>query len=179
MSVSTYREVSYLSVGGASVEDLTADWLERTVDGESDRRSGRSQRCCRAELRAGTENARGPAHPAMSHFLYLTPPNTHTHIHTPSAEKKVFRGRRTGLYPDSVYLEQPSFQSIVCVCLSVRFHRNKTRVGREKHNASSSSIERRELQSKSSMCCTAFVCELVYLCAYSTHVYIDKCSQNF
>lgn len=29
--------------GGASAEGLTADWLERTVDGESDRRSGRSQ----------------------------------------------------------------------------------------------------------------------------------------
>lgn len=60
VSVSTYQEVSYLSVGGASVEDLTADWLERTVGGESDRRSGRSQRCCRVELRAGTENARDP-----------------------------------------------------------------------------------------------------------------------
>lgn len=109
VSVLTYGEVSYLSVGGASVEDLTADWLERTVGGESDRRSGRSQRCCRTELRAGTENATGPlTHPHPSSFTPKT--HAHTHTHTPSAEKKVFRGRRRGIYPEKMLL---------CVCVFV------------------------------------------------------------
>lgn len=110
VSVLTYQEVSYLSVGAAPVEVLTADWLERTVDGESDRRSGSSQRCCSAELRAGTEIARHPK-PPHSHFLCMTAPPPNAHKHKSSAEKKVFKGRRTGyrqLSPRRVVISENS-----------------------------------------------------------------------
>lgn len=111
---------------------------------------------------------KGPAHPATSHFLYMTPPFA---PHTRTLRQCLEVGRQ--VCPDSVHLEQSSPQSTVCarVCLCVVFFcRNKTRRGREKHNASSSTIERRELQCKSSMCCTACtVCVCVCVRVHTAH----------
>lgn len=117
---------------------------------------GRSQRCCRAELRAGTgtENARDTPSPLPTYgYPRPTPPTPKplTHIHTPEVLKRKYLdsfSHRAAVKPGS------SKRMCVCACVFMETRRR----GREEHNASGSWIERRELWSRSSMYCSVYVC---------------------
>lgn len=99
--------VSYLSVGGASVEDLTADWLEKTVDGNSDRRSEVARDAAGRSLEQEQKMQGTPSPQPKSHFLF-NPPSSIPHTHTciPSAKRKVFRQE------DSIHIQQSSRQRV-------------------------------------------------------------------
>lgn len=99
--------------------------------------------------------------------LYDTPfcpPHTYT--------KKVFRGRKTGLCPDSVHLEQSSPQSIVCacVCLCVVFFlqkQDKKRQRKTQHKQFNNRKKGITIQKQYMLYCMYCMC--VCVCVHTAH----------